>query len=143
MRRHLIMIFLATTAMFLTSCSSSDKKSGKQSEQEAEQTLALDESPIYTELTKVPLPCSNMRGRRLESSMQHRRNRSITSNTHPLSSSLPTWMATAILRSCCVARRLTQPSTPLSRGRFTSSHLWIALRWGSPSRRKVSSCEMA
>ena len=58
MRRHLIMIFLATTAMFLTSCSSSDKKSGKQSEQETEQTLALDESPIYTELTKVPLPCS-------------------------------------------------------------------------------------
>ena len=44
--------------MFLTSCSSSDKKSGKQSEQETEQTLALDESPIYTELTKVPLPCS-------------------------------------------------------------------------------------
>lgn len=58
MRRHLIMIFLATTAMFLTNCSSSDKKSGKQSEQETEQTLALDESPIYTELTKVPLPCS-------------------------------------------------------------------------------------
>lgn len=57
MRRILTTIFLASATLITIGCSSSGKKSDKDSGQETEQAFMNEEGPEYTELKKMPLPC--------------------------------------------------------------------------------------
>lgn len=58
MRRILSTIVLASAALLLASCGSSQTKKSEKNGTEAEAGIMTDESHVYTELKKMPLPCS-------------------------------------------------------------------------------------
>ncbi len=57
MKRFSSGLILASAALLLAGCSSSDTKDGKGEGQDAEQTIVAEEEAMSTELKKVPLPC--------------------------------------------------------------------------------------
>lgn len=58
MRKTLSTIFLVSAALLMICCGSSESKDGKEGGKEAEQPFITEEELEYTELKKVPLPCS-------------------------------------------------------------------------------------
>lgn len=58
MKLNLSTIFLASATLFLAGCSSSETNDSQKSENDTEANIMTEEVPEYTELTKLPLPCS-------------------------------------------------------------------------------------
>lgn len=58
MRKILTSIFLASATFFLASCGSSGEKDDKKSENESTTTIMSGTDIQYTELAKMPLPCT-------------------------------------------------------------------------------------
>lgn len=58
MRKILLGIFLASATLFMASCGSSQTKDDGKNENGSEANIMTEEGLEYTELTKVPLPCS-------------------------------------------------------------------------------------
>ena len=58
MKRILSIIFLASATVFLASCDLSQIKGGEKDGNDSEANIITEEGLEYTELTKVPLPCS-------------------------------------------------------------------------------------
>lgn len=58
MRKTLFTIFLTSAAIFMASCGGSKTNDAEKSDAESEAIFVVEEGQEYTELTKVPLPCS-------------------------------------------------------------------------------------
>ena len=58
MRKILLGLFVASSAFLATSCGSSEEKDGEKNENDSITSIITEADIEYTELAKVPLPCS-------------------------------------------------------------------------------------